>query len=99
MEEGQSGRRVRSAALERVARVKRWVVGGALALTGIFSAVAAHALPASHAKSRLPSPTPTTAAQDPQSTAIPQAPVPEIAPPAQVPQPSSSDSGAVSGGS
>ena len=99
MQLGESERRVRSAALQRVARVKRWVVGGALALTGIFSAVAAYALPASHAKSRPASPTPAAPAQEPQGNAIPQAPVPDISPPAQPPQASSSDSGAVSGGS
>ena len=43
--------RVREAALLRTARVKRWVAGGALALTGIFSAIAAAVLPASHASS------------------------------------------------
>jgi hypothetical protein len=48
--------RVREAALLRTARVKRWVASGALALTGIFSALAAAVLPASHASSSTPSP-------------------------------------------
>ena len=44
MDERQGGRlSAREAALARAGRVKRWVAGGAVALTGIFSAVAAHA--------------------------------------------------------
>jgi hypothetical protein len=49
----------REAARERAARVKRWVAGSALALTGIFSALAAAVLPASHASSNTSAPTQT----------------------------------------
>jgi hypothetical protein len=98
MDERQGGRlSAREAALARAARVKRWVVGGAVALTGVFSAVAAHALPASHASKK------ATAAPAPSAPAIDQSddqqPVTPITPPAQAPQPSASSGGAVSGGS
>jgi hypothetical protein len=100
MDERQGGRlSAREAALARAGRVKRWVAGGAVALTGIFSAVAAHALPASHSS---------------KQKAVPMAPVAPaiedggdreqvtpIAPPQQAPQPSADavGGGAVSGGS
>jgi hypothetical protein len=71
--------------------VKRWVVGGAVALTGIFSAVAAHALPASHASKK-----PATV---PAAPAAPQDEGTPLAPPEEAPQPSASSGGAVSGGS
>jgi hypothetical protein len=97
MDERQGGRlSAREAALARAARVKRWVVGGAVALTGVFSAVAAHALPASHSSKK------ATAAPAPSAPAIDQSddqPVTPITPPAQAPQPSASSGGAVSGGS
>jgi hypothetical protein len=90
-------RSAREAALERAARAKRWVVGGAVALTGIFSAVAAHALPASHASKAKPATTqPVAPATDDGSDQQQATP---IAPPEQAPQPSSSGGGAVSGGS
>jgi hypothetical protein len=97
MDERQGGRvTAREAALARAARVKRWVIGGAVALTGIFSAVAAHALPASHASKNPPAPTsPITPSVDDGSD---QQATP-LAPPTQAPQPSSSSGGAVSGGS
>lgn len=103
----------REAAFGRAERVKRWVAGGALALTGIFSALAAAVLPASHASSAAPSPTQTPAVSGedesgddsqsqshPQSRPVqPQPVTPDISPPAAVPQPSVSGGGAVSGGS
>ncbi|HKN93994.1 MAG TPA: hypothetical protein VJU60_06675 [Thermoleophilaceae bacterium] len=86
----------REAALARAARAKRWVAGGAVALTGVFSAVAAHALPAGHSTK----PKPTSSA--PPAPAIDQGDdqqaVP-LAPPDQAPAPSAADGGAVSGGS
>jgi hypothetical protein len=97
MDEGQ-GRRLsaREAAVARAARVKRWVVGGAVALTGIFSAVAASALPASHSSKTKSAPAAPAApaidqAEDDQAT--------PIAPPEQAPVPSAAGGGAVSGGS
>src|SRR3954453_23597446 len=98
MDERQGGRlSAREAALARAARVKRWVVGGAVALTGIFSAVAANALPASHSTKPKAAPSapvsPTVDDGDDQQQTTP------IAPPQQAPQPSSSAGGAVSGGS
>jgi hypothetical protein len=91
MDERHGGRlSAREAALVRARRVKRWVAGGAVALTGIFSAVAAHALPAPSA--------PATPSVD-DGGGDQQQPVTPIAPPEQVPQSSSSDGGAVSGGS
>lgn len=86
----------REAALARAARAKRWVVGGAVALTGIFSAVAAHALPANHSTKAKPAPTAPPAPtidQGGDQQAVP------IAPPDQAPAPSAADGGAVSGGS
>lgn len=97
MDERRGGRTgAREAALARAARVKRWVAGGAVALTGVFSAVAAHALPASHASKPKPVPTVPSApavTQDEDQQASP------IAPPEQAPAPSASSGGAVSGGS
>jgi hypothetical protein len=88
----------RAAALRRAALVKRWVAGGAVALTGIFSAVAAHALPASHSKHRASTPaSPSPASPDLGDEG--SAPQQSITPPAAAPQASSADSGAVSGGS
>jgi hypothetical protein len=101
MDERQGGRlSAREAALARARRVKRWVAGGAIALTGVFSAVAAHALPASHASKKAPpaSSAPATTSAD-DGGGDQQQPVTPIAPPEQVPQPSASDGGAVSGGS
>ena len=89
----------REAALMRARRVKRWVVGGTVALTGVFSAVAAHALPADHSSSKSRA-TPSAPATPPVDQGTDQAPSVPIAPPAQAPQASSSsDGGAVSGGS
>jgi hypothetical protein len=78
--------------------VKRWVAGGALALTGVFSAVAAQALPANHSK---PHSTTGAASSSPPAAddGSVQPATPSIAPPAEVPQTSASGSGAVSGGS
>ncbi|HEX6459109.1 MAG TPA: hypothetical protein VF032_09350 [Thermoleophilaceae bacterium] len=88
----------REAALARAERAKRWVAGGAVALTGIFSVVAAHALPANHSKAKSNSaPTaPPAPASDDGSGDQQAAP---IAPPDQAPLPSAAGSGAVSGGS
>jgi hypothetical protein len=99
MDERQGGRlSAREAALARAARVKRWVVGGAVTLTGVFSAVAAHALPASHSsKKATAAPAPITPARDQSDDQ--QQPVTPITPPEQSPQPSASSGGAVSGGS
>ena len=97
MDERQgSPARARDAALARAARVKRWVVGGTVALTGVFSAVAAHALPASHSAKANAAPTAPAAPaveQGDDQQAVP------IAPPDQVPLPSAADGGVVSGGS
>jgi len=100
MDERQGGRlSAREAALARAGRVKRWVAGGAVALTGIFSAVAAHALPASHSsKQKAVQAAPVAPAIEDggdQQQATP------IAPPEQAPQPSAGagGGGAVSGGS
>jgi len=101
MDERQGGRlSAREAALARAGRVKRWVAGGAVALTGIFSAVAAHALPASHSSKQKAVPTAPVAPAiggggDHQQQVTP------IAPPQQAPQPSAGagGGGAVSGGS
>lgn len=87
----------REAALARAARIKRWVIGGAVALTGIFSAVAAHALPANHsAKAKVAPAAPAAPAIDDGGGDQQAAP---IAPPDQAPLPSAADGGAVSGGS
>lgn len=86
----------REVALARAARAKRWVAGGAVALTGIFSAVAAHALPANHSTKAKAAPTAPPAPavnQGDDQQAVP------IAPPDQAPLPSAADGGAVSGGS
>lgn len=101
MDERQGGRlSARDAALARARRVKRWVAGGAVALTGIFSAVAAHALPASHSSKKVaPAPSAPAAPSIDEGGADQQQPVTPIAPPQQAPQPSSSGGGAVSGGS
>lgn len=99
MDEGTSAARaVRGEAALRAARVKRWVAGGALALTGVFSAVAAHALPANHSR---PHATASAAPSNPPAAddGSAQPATPSITPPAEVPQPSVSGSGAVSGGS
>jgi hypothetical protein len=100
MDERQGGRlSAREAALARAGRVKRWVAGGAVALTGIFSAVAAHALPASHSSKQKAVQTapvaPATKDGGDQEQVTP------MAPPQQAPQPSSDTGGggAVSGGS
>jgi hypothetical protein len=100
MNERQGGRlSAREAALARAGRVKRWVAGGAVALTGIFSAVAAHALPASHSSKPKAAPTAPAAPAMEDGGAEQQAT--PIAPPEQVPQPSAGvdGGGAVSGGS
>jgi hypothetical protein len=86
----------RQAALRRAARVKRWVAGGAVALTGFFSAVAAHALPASHSSNA--EAVPSAPAPSPEVGGEQQA-IPTLAPPAAPPAASSASSGAVSGGS
>jgi hypothetical protein len=101
MDEPQGGRTsAREAAMARARRVKRWVVGGAVALTGVFSAVAAHALPASHSsKKATTSPAAPAAPPVDQSSDDQQQPVTPIAPPQQAPQPSASSGGAVSGAS
>ena len=85
----------------RVSRVKRWVMGLALALTGFLSALAAHALPASHANPPAASGTATEPAPVPREDAAPddRQPVPDISPPAAPPAPSASSGEAVSGGS
>jgi hypothetical protein len=100
MEERQAGRlTAREAAVARAGRVKRWVAGGAVALTGVFSAVAAHALPASHASKAKSAPTAPIALPVDQGGEDQQQATP-IAPPAQAPQPApSASAGAVSGGS
>lgn len=83
--------------MARAARAKRWIAGGAVALTGVFSAVAANALPASH--SAKPKPTPAAPVAPATDDSADQQAIP-IAPPRQAPQASSSASGgAVSGGS
>jgi hypothetical protein len=113
MDERNDRASLREAAFARAERVKRWVAGGALALTGIFSAIAAAVLPASHASSAAPSPTQTPAVSSEDETGNdsqsqsqthsrsvqPQPVTPDISPPAAVPQPSDSGGGAVSGGS
>ena len=87
----------RDGALQRVSRAKRWLFAGAVALTGVFSAVAANAFPGR-----------TVKAAPPATTTPAPAPAPEpdqsegggtIQPPAQPPQPSDAPSGVVSGGS
>ncbi len=87
----------REAALRRAARVKRWVAGGAVALTGFFSAVAAHALPANHSKPKAvpsaPAPAPDLGGAEQQQAD------PGLAPPAAPPEASVDGGGAVSGGS
>jgi hypothetical protein len=99
MDEGTSGiRAARGEAARRTARVKRWVAGAALALTGIFSAVAAHALPANHSKPHSAAgAAPSIPPASGDGSAQPA--TPSIAPPAEAPQPSVSGAGAVSGGS
>jgi hypothetical protein len=87
----------REAALRRAARVKRWVAGGAVALTGVFSAVAANALPANHSSKAktipsAPAPVPDLGGEQQQQD-------PGLAPPAAPPEASSAGGGAVSGGS
>lgn len=100
MDERQGGRlSAREAALARTARVKRWVVGGAVALTGVFSAVAAHALPANHSSKRATAPAAPATPQVDSGTQEQQQPVTPITPPDQAPLPSASGGGAVSGGS
>ena len=100
----------RQAARIRLARVKRWVTGGALALTGLLSAVAAQWLPSSQAKQptggSAATATATPSKQSTQSTQSAPSAQPDqqqssstIAPAASAPQASSSGSGAVSGGS
>jgi len=96
----------RQAARIRLARVKRWVTGGALALTGLLSAVAAQWLPSSQAKQATTNAATATATPSKQSTqSVPSAQSDQqqssstIAPAASAPQASSSGSGAVSGGS
>jgi hypothetical protein len=97
MDEAQSRPpEARSAAWLRVTKAKRWLAGGTVALTGIFSAIAAHALPASHAASKPITPAPSAPANEDDAG---QQAAPTISPPAQAPQPSSSSSGTVSGGS
>jgi hypothetical protein len=98
MQEGQDPRPARREALRRVGRVKRWVVGGAVTLTGVFSAVAAHALPASHAKAQPATPV-TGPANDDQGSAASQPASPSLSPPAQAPQATPSQPSTVSGGS
>jgi hypothetical protein len=100
MDEGQGrGPSTRDAVLERLSRVKLWVVGGTVALTGVFSALAAHALPASHAKSKPAAAPASPPVSPPVDNGAAQPASPSIAPPAEVPQPSADSSGAVSGGS
>jgi hypothetical protein len=105
MDDPHGGRTsARDAALARARRVKRWVAGGAVALTGVFSAVAAHALPASHSSKKATpapaAPAPTAAPPvDPGASDDQQQPVTPISPPQQAPQPSAGGGGAVSGGS
>jgi type VI protein secretion system component VasK len=96
----------RQAARIRLARAKRWVTGGALALTGLLSAVAAQWLPSSQAKQTTTNTATATATPSKQSTQSVQSAQSDqqqsnstIAPAASAPQASSSGSGAVSGGS
>ena len=80
--------------------MKRWVAGGALALTGILSAVAAQVLPASHAKARTVSPATSAPASDQGSaSSSSQSAAPSITPPDQIPQASVDSAVTVSGGS
>jgi hypothetical protein len=88
----------RQAALRRAARVKRWAAGAAVALAGFFSAVAAHALPASHSTKAKPVPS-APSAPTPDLGGTQRQRTPALAPPAAPPAASSASSGAVSGGS
>jgi cytoskeletal protein RodZ len=104
----------RDAALRRVASARRWLIAGAIGLTGVFSAVASQAFPGRSLKAT----TTTTGAAAPQTSApvppvdnslpsddsqaqVPQQSSPDtsIPPPQSIPQPSDSSGGAVSGGS
>jgi hypothetical protein len=101
----------RDAALRRVSHARRWLIGGAVALTGVFSAVASQAFPGhtlkkattTPAAAPVPAATPTpTPAQAPAATGGEQdqgSGASAIAPPDQAPQPSNGRDGAVSGGS
>jgi hypothetical protein len=100
MSESRSGLvGARRAALRRAGRVKRWVVGGVVALTGVFSAVTENALPASHSNkakavpSAPPAPPPDLGAEQLREQA------PTLAPPAAPPAASFASSGTVSGAS
>jgi hypothetical protein len=101
----------RDAALRRVSRAKRWVIAGAIGLTGVFSAVASQAFPGRSLKATTTTttaPAPATSAPAPPDDNSPpdQSQVPDqsgqdsaIPPPQSIPQPSDSGGGAVSGGS
>jgi len=101
----------RDAALRRVAHARRWLIAGAIGLTGVFSAVASQAFPGRSLKA-----TTTTSSSDPAAVATPapsddnslpdQTQVPDqsgqdnsIPPPQSIPLPSDSGGGTVSGGS
>lgn len=95
----------RDAALRRVSHARRWLIGGAVALTGVFSVVASQAFPGHTIKkaTAAPAATPTpTPAQTPAPTGDDQnqgSGGSAVAPPDHAPQPSNSRDGAVSGGS
>jgi hypothetical protein len=99
----------RDAALRRVSRAKRWVIAGAIGLTGVFSAVASQAFPGRSLKATTTTtttPAPATSAPALPNDNSPQSQVPDqsgqdsaIPPPQSIPQPSDSGGGAVSGGS
>lgn len=104
----------RDAALRRVTHARRWVIAGAIGLTGVFSAVASQAFPGRSLKATTTTTgaaAPSTSAQAPPAdNTLPddsQAQVPDqgsspdssIPPPESIPQPSDSGAGAVSGGS
>jgi hypothetical protein len=93
----------RDAALRRLSHARRWLIAGAVLLTGIFSAVASQAFPGRTLQSKAsatPAPAPAPA-PSPESTpgSDQGSDGASIPPPSEAPQPSSSSDGAVSGGS
>ncbi|HEY2604057.1 MAG TPA: hypothetical protein VGI67_21035 [Thermoleophilaceae bacterium] len=86
---------MRRRTLVRAARVKRWVVGGAVAVAGFFSAAVSNAAPTTQSSDTDPAPAAPIAGS---SSHAGDQRVALLAPPTEPPRASTATSGAVSGG-
>src|SRR5271165_3088325 len=92
--------RTRDAGLRKIARVRRWLVGGSVALTGVLTAIAANAFPGKTGQSREGHATGTASKETAASSASAsnsaestEGSSSSLSPPAQAPQAASGESG------